>query len=135
MSGFLPIPPWFAPDVKERCREFDAWDSELRRRRPLAGLSLRFNRLGVNLSRHWPHLLCWQWIARIGPSTGYRWRRWFGFYRSGPGTVGGFHIVVTLFGLSFSYQRQASDRIAQFGAHRRAAPVIHRHRPANDEAA
>lgn len=54
---------------------FDAWDREQRRRQGwCAGLGVwkKTNVPGsrVLISRHWPHLLCWQWGVWVGRYQG-----------------------------------------------------------------
>ena len=129
----LPILPHHAPDIVERMHAFDRWDAEQRRKAgPLAGLRFHWNH-GPHLSRHWPHLLCWQWMIRYEPP---RYKGKPGFWRFGPGAAGGDMIGLRLPLLgAIVYQRQASDRIAAFGTARRTAPVIFKreHDPANGD--
>lgn len=133
MGKHLPIPYWLAPDVQQRCRDFDAWDDERRREAGFfAGLRL-FKMTGRRFRiacRHWPHLLCWQWILAVDfmPFRG----RALEFRRSGPGAAGGLHWSLRFLWLfSLDYQRQGSDRIAALGPIRASAPKIFRHEAAN----
>lgn len=126
MSGFLPILPHHDAETVARIHAFDAWDAAHRSRAPFAGLAIlpKVTRSSIYFAwRQWPHLLCWQWMA-VWHWSGHR-RRFFEVWRSGPGAAGGFHIVIRLFWLGyFSYQRQASDRIAALGPRWSDAPVI-----------
>lgn len=128
MSKFLPYPHWNGPVVVERCKAFDAWDNQHRQSNQLAGLRLLFghSRGSIILAcRHWPHLLCWQWMLRL------EWRPTkrvlFKFWRQGPGLAGGYMWVLSFLWLgALVYHRQASDRIAALGRrYREDAPVIY----------
>lgn len=107
---------------------FDAW-SERKKRELGRFAGLRLSRTNVpgqlTFARHWPHLLCWSWSLWFGL---YRpWKtgeRWFGAYRirhnSGGGQAG-----LRLGVVSFTFSRQAYDRIPALGPIGRDAPSIH----------
>lgn len=131
-AGFLPIMPHHDAETVARIHAFDAWDTNHRKAAGFfAGLGIlpKVTRSTVYLAwRHWPHLLCWQWIFT------WNWsghdRRFFRVWKSGPGVAGGLHIVVRLFWLGyFSFQRQASDRIPNTGPRWLDAPVIFAREP------
>jgi hypothetical protein len=130
LSNHLPMPPGHDEQVWRRCREFDAWDRAHRARNIFAGLRLFYGTSDgriINLaSRHWPHLLCWQWIVSwCRPFPGYQ-RQFFRLHREGPGAAGGESLTLHLFWLGYlHYSRQASDRIAALGRVRQDAPVVY----------
>lgn len=129
----LPYPVHHAGTVIwERCAAFDAWDRGVRKRLgALAGLRL-FQRTSspfvVNLvSRHWPHLTCWQWglswhVAR--PTEKRRFFRFDGMTRTSP--HGAQSWTISLFWLGYlHYQRQAADRVVTGAPWVFEAPVIY----------
>lgn len=128
MSRHLPIPYRHAdkPATVESIRIFDAWDDEQRRQRGFwAGLRL-FSNLGKRhiyiASRHWPHLLCWQWILTLDILP-FR-PRLLEFKKLGPGANGGLSWSFRFLWLfSLCYRRQASDRIPALGL--REAPRVY----------
>lgn len=106
---------------------FDAWSA--RKKRELgffAGLRLsRVNPgIGWAFSRHWPHLLCWQWslwftVARPLYDGPHR----FGFWRYGN------QWRLRLWSVEVSWHQQNYDRIPALGRRwRHDAPVIHMRR-------
>ena len=120
--------PFDLATLAGRQAAFDAWSARMKRRLgPLAGLGLRRTNVWgqLTLARHWPHLLCWSWSLWFGL---YRpWKtgeRWFGAYRlrypNGGGQAG-----LRLGVVSFTYSRQAYDRIATTGSLGADAPRIH----------
>ncbi|MFN4296785.1 MAG: hypothetical protein ACK4FB_08075 [Brevundimonas sp.] len=124
----LPFPYTADEQTMARCAAFDAWDDAMRGRNVFAGLHL-FRRTScartVNLAcRHWPHLLCWQWILALDvrPHRPMLWH----FHRSGPGAMGGESWTLRFLWLfCLRYQRQASDRITQPGPLRSEAPEVY----------
>lgn len=113
----LPHPRGADPATAHRCDLFDAWDRHMRRHQGWgAGLSFWKRDSGGGLiiaARHWPHLLCWQWLL-TWQARGSK-REFFRVWKLGPGAAGGLHVGLRLFWLGqLVYQRQASDRIASF---------------------
>lgn len=111
-----------------RIAAFDAWSNRKKRELgPFAGL--HFNRMipptiGWAFSRHWPHLLCWQWSLWVtvnrplydGPP-----RFWWS-----PGYAGNGKWRLKLWWVEISWHTQNYDRIANTGRRWRAdAPVIY----------
>lgn len=102
---------------------FIEWDKSKRRELgPFAGLSL-FRRTSSKrtfnvASRHWPHLVCWQWILSWSLPAGKRF-----FFRrfSGPGDCWTLHLLWCGY---LHFQRQSYDRIAALGPLGDGAPVI-----------
>jgi hypothetical protein len=107
---------------------FDAWSA--RKKRELGFFAgLTFNKMnpptiGWAFSRHWPHLLCWQWsvwLTTVRPEydgpPGFWFRRGHKQWR------------LRIWGLELSWHHQNYDRIAAIGRRwRHDAPVIHVHR-------
>jgi hypothetical protein len=129
LAAFLPMPPGHGAGVWDRCRAFDDWDRSRRARNVFAGLKLFYSTSDgriINLaSRHWPHLLCWQWIVSwCRPFPGYE-QQFFKLHREGPGLSGGESVTLHLLWLGYiHYRRQASDRMAALGRGHFDAPVI-----------
>lgn len=123
-----PFPYTADAETMARCAAFDAWDDARRARNVLAGLHF-FRRTSCrrtfNLAcRHWPHLLCWQWILSVDfrPHT----PALFAFHRSGPGAMGGESWTLrALWLFCLHYKRQASDRIATSGPMQQEAPAVY----------
>jgi hypothetical protein len=60
-------PPTRWEDRCENTADILAWSNAHKRRNPFAGLRF-FHRQGNRLtiaSRHWPHLLCWDWLLDV----------------------------------------------------------------------
>lgn len=111
---------------------FDAWDRAKRKSNPWAGLKFfeqTNDRRSFNVAaRHWPHLLCWQWLliwsrpAPDGPRYGFK------FYPARGESVPRWTLHLLWMGY-LHFQRQNYDRIAALGPAGEGAPVIY---PRND---
>lgn len=92
----FPDDPWHEVELR-RLHDFVRWSEGWKRRlgftAGLTLLELRKDHYGdpprkswalMIASRHWPHLLCWQWLLQLRPQRGMPWekRRFFHFYRS-----------------------------------------------------
>lgn len=131
-SAALPMPPAHGPDIWARCRDFDRWDRGMRRQFGLFAGLMFFHRTNSKRSfnlivRHWPHLLCWQWVLAFNVAVADEGRHFFRFCgMTRPSIHGGQSWTLHLFWIGYlHYQRQASDRIAAMGPIGRDAPVIY----------
>jgi hypothetical protein len=102
---------------------FEAWSERQKRvLGPFAGLKVFSRTSGGSLiivSRHWPHLLCWQWLLDWVPYRTDERRRWFALYRQ-PNSW-----TLHLARLGYLYfKRQSYDRMAALGPRWADAPVI-----------
>ena len=107
---------------------FDAWDRAKRRANPIAGLrffqSTSSGRCVNVASRHWPHLLCWQWLLTWSPPAPDGPRFWFKFFPAYGDGVPRWTLHLLRLGY-LHFQRQNYDRMAALGPAGRGAPVIH----------
>jgi hypothetical protein len=102
---------------------FEKWSADQKRKLgPFAGLKMFSRTSGrsiIIVSRHWPHLLCWQWLLDWVPYKADEKRRLFAFYR---------HTntwTMHLAGLGYLYfKRQSYDRMAALGPLGADAPEI-----------
>ena len=101
---------------------FEAWDREKRRSRPFAGLKFgeRCSDGSINLAaRHWPHLLCWQWVLNWKLYRADERRHLLAFYRYADSWT--LHLMRCG---RLNFQRQDYDRMAALGPLGEGAPVI-----------
>lgn len=115
----------FTPSEADRVPQilaFEAWDRAHRRARPFAGLCFfkrSSSRSIIIVSRHWPHLLCWQWLLDWKPYKADERRQWLAFY-SRPNT---WTLHIARLGYLY-FKRQNYDRMAALGPRWADAPVI-----------
>ena len=99
---------------------FEAWDRKQRRARPFAGLAFfrpASDASTIIASRHWPHLLCWQWLLSWKPYRADETRRWLKLYRD----TDTWTLHVARLGFLY-FKRQRYDRMAARGPDRAPWP-------------
>jgi hypothetical protein len=110
---------------------FEKWSAEQKRKLgPFAGLKMFRRTSGrsvIIISRHWPHLLCWQWLLDWAPYKADEKRRLFAFFSD----TNTWTLHLAWIGYLY-FKRQSYDRMAALGPRWADAPVIFPRETPND---